>query len=235
LPARMVEERPSGSFLMVYPLMAAVTGRQALCHDQALAALRAACRLRGVRALDMDVRFALQLSGARGVRSTMRQDLLDCLDTCRATPGASVSSCEYSLTHAIFYLTEFGRRPPRLPAPVARPLSAYLAETATARVAGGELDIAAELLFCQACVGRPLDGIRHEQLRLLAKRVAPSHDASGAGPSPPCAAGGGFERDYHLVLVALLAVTSGLAAAGDRGRAGRPVPLPASARLAPGR
>jgi Domain of unknown function (DUF6895) len=215
LPGRMVEKSSSGGFLMLHPLLAAVTGRPPLYHAHAIAALRAAGRLGGVRALDMDVRFALQLSGGRAVRPTMREDLLANLHACCAAPRARISS-EYSLTHAIFYLTEFGRRAPRLPAPVARRLTSYLAETAAARVAGGDLDIAAELLFSQACVGGALGRIRHEELHLLANRVAPSDGSSEAGSQPSCAARNGFQRDYHLLLVTLLAVARGMAAAPGR-------------------
>jgi hypothetical protein len=215
LPQRIADESSSGHFLMVYPLLAAVTGQQGRFHDHALETLRAVSRLGAAGALDMDLRFALQLCGARTVRSTMRSDLLDSLLACSATPRGGVSSSEYTLTHAIFYLTEFGRRPPRLPAVVARRLRAYLADTAPARVGGGDLDIGAELLLSQACVGAHRNRGWHEALRLLASRAAPDHAAAAVEPRPPCTARSEFERDYHLVLVTLAAVASGVAASRD--------------------
>ena len=213
LPERIVRGSHSGNVLMVYPVLAAVTGERPLFHDHALATLRAVSRLAGAGVLDMDVRFALQLTGARAVRPTIRADLLGSLAACSAAPRRRVDSREYTLTHAILYLTEFGRRSPGLPGPVRRRLDSYLAEVAAVRTGDGDLDIAAELLVSRACLGAPRDRAWQEALHLLASRAAPPHGAVDVDRWAPDTDGSDFSRDYHLVLVALLAVASGMTTA----------------------
>ena len=110
----------------------------------------------------------------------------------------------YDATHAIFYVTRFGRLPDRCKRPSAA-LHNRLCAAAIRQADEGDIDLAAEIVACLLYAGSPLD----RQVGEITRRIAAGPQADGGivntrGLHP--AVSESFRSRYHPTLVAVMAL-----------------------------
>jgi hypothetical protein len=125
------------------------------------------------------------------------------LDPARAEPRCSVL---YDVTHAIFFLTRFGRAPDRQPV-LPGGLRDDLVRWAACRIEDGDLDLAAEILASLLYAGAALDGA----MLGIARSIATALPQGGGMPTTRGrhgALGSDFLDLYHSTLVSLMALAA---------------------------
>ncbi|UFR00762.1 hypothetical protein KBP30_06045 [Streptomyces sp. Go40/10] len=119
----------------------------------------------------------------------------------------------YPMTHEVFYLTDFGRRPEALTTPgVSAYLAFWLPTWLKCAQEAGNQDLAAELLMVGTCMAEPVGSPGLSELRAWQRTDGSFPGPSGAGSGLPCRDGDTARRrflsTYHTTLVALLALTA---------------------------
>ncbi|MDA3645149.1 hypothetical protein LZ318_27150 [Saccharopolyspora indica] len=111
----------------------------------------------------------------------------------------------YAITHTVFYLTDWGARPDRVPSMIADYLDLWLPVWSAECVERRQWDLLGELLATDACLPEPaLDGASWGG---LAAAQAPDGALPAIGEMPAGDAGEVFELVYHPTLVAAFATT----------------------------
>ena len=130
----------------------------------------------------------------------------------------------YGLTHLIFHLSDFGSKADcHLTPPQHREVRRYVRLALAASLAGGDHDLAAELLISRLCLGDGLDGLCREAGCTLAE----AQHSTGFVPARRSSPGGEssvgndeFAAVYHPTIVALFLIAAELGA----GWSGRTAP-----------
>jgi hypothetical protein len=136
--------------------------------------------------------------------------------------GTIATEAAYSITHTVYFMTDFGNRPHALDARSRDYLREACPRWMAAFLDVPNYDIFSELAFALTCCGW------HERDAEVETTLARVQEAGGAVPgpdlshdgSPPPLAPPTFARHYHSTLVALLAsfgATAGLAASPSQG------------------
>lgn len=173
-------------------------------------------RRRGIRALEfppwreLDVAvslLALGLSWPRRLDTIYRRTWL----AAEPEPWMICESSAYSLTHTVFYMTEFGREPAGLPRVTRNYLEQWVPAWCDLYATIGNFDLLAEMIMVARCIELP----EHEyQFAITSLHSAIRCDGSVPGPVEPPPAdrltGRQYElacfwADYHTTLVSFLA------------------------------
>jgi hypothetical protein len=203
LEQRSMTSRHVVTSLLVYPLLEIVTGNEFGCHAEVE-------RLTSRRCLTPSSEYCFLNSLLS--REDHDAAMIDCLAIALAaveTADRCSSSLLYDLTHAIFFLTHFGRRDPSLINEYRDKLCTHLGDFTLRRLQSGDFDLGAELLMCQLYVGRPKDRLFLQALKLLVDSVR----EDGIIPAPSLPDGmDTFDWCYHTTLVGLMALAEVLSA-----------------------
>lgn len=126
----------------------------------------------------------------------------------RPEPWMLTDDVAYAVTHEIFYITDFGRVPERLPASVRSYVTTWLPAWLKIYAAQSNWDLFAEFVMVGASLNLP----QHAAVRLLMEQLTP--DGHVPGPRDGAAnlirsndtgARVRFLRNYHTTLVAMMA------------------------------
>jgi hypothetical protein len=189
----------------------------------------------------LDLAYLLELGGfARGAQPTLDEIFPQTLLAGDPNVVEMTDVDAYAVTHALFYLTDFGRRAPRWPAAF-DPLEAVrLVEALLVRFRGaGHTDLTGELIASLVCLGvRRSPEIDHGWLALRRAQAADGHIPGPPGVIDEAGAeapGGPRYRDwkvsYHTTMVvAIAAVMSRRAEEGEGYPAVSWAPAPAVER-----
>lgn len=158
----------------------------------------------------MDLEYGLEQLGM----ATIRPERIAAMwSSHRPEPWAIDTDSAYAMTHEVFYLSDFGRTPRRIPTSVRRYLHQWLPSWLTIFRERRNLDLYAELVMVHACIAT---GSRERQEAAL----VPLLDAVQAHGMVPGPRGGGvsllgrdrsprrkhFIANYHTTLVGLMAL-----------------------------
>jgi hypothetical protein len=187
--------------LLVYPLLETVTGHRFHHHEEIeqITAWGTPCE-------SMEACFLAGLFAQEDRDEFLWEGLETALISIQSGGRCSASPL-YDLTHALFFLTWFGRRLPARLSQYQAQLNAHLGELTLSRLQRNDYDLGAELLTCQLYVGRPAD----EQLQNAVTLLAAAVQADGTLPAPHAAEGREpFAWCYHTTLVGFLALGTAL-------------------------
>lgn len=135
--------------------------------------------------------------------------LPECWIAAQPEPWLVSTPTAYAITHEGFYLTEFGRRPDRLPLPLRRYLALWLPVWTATFIAEENWDLTAELIMLAVCV-------ETEEWWSPLHRLVAAQAPDGSYPAPlgagrdlvrgvSCPERRDFLTNYHSSLVGLLA------------------------------
>ncbi|MBF0688568.1 MAG: hypothetical protein IR158_12495 [Cellulomonas sp.] len=114
----------------------------------------------------------------------------------------------YSVTHTVFYVTGFGRRPEEMPTHMAEYVRAWLPVWVRVFELRRNLDLVAELLLAGRCLGIDVPGMTslHRAQDLEGMVPGPVRPGQSTASTPA----GRFAQSYHTTLVSLMAAAAGI-------------------------
>jgi hypothetical protein len=192
--------------LLVVPLLEDLAGRRSIAHEQ-VRHVFAEIRWREPGDHDFDLAFACDLTDVRPSRSLAELQLRRLLENRAALE--TQPSAYYDLTHAVFLRTSMGRRPASCPPQLRPRFDRCLTAGLVSRLGAADFDLACELaIAAQWFLHNPSASLQ-ACIDATQRTVADVIDAHGFVPCFQNRAEGfprAFERRYHPVLVALLAL-----------------------------